>query len=156
MEAETNGGKLQDANFLLSLQPRVSRWRASCQHCKVQAAPTGPAGCPRDASAASQRLCAPWPRQLRAASLSIPHSPRWGARGRALKWLPCVDLRDRPSFPSQALAPLAKFRLPGKGGGRGGAWRSPSLSRGCLRNCREVGSTRAANAIPAFRLMQEC
>lgn len=38
----------------------------------------------------------------------------------------------------------------------GGPRRSPSLFRGCWRSCREGGPAGAANAIPAFHLMQDC
>ena len=121
----TNVCKLRDANSPFSLQARVSRWNVSRQHCKVQAARGMPARLPRAFARSGPGSLAP--------SLS----PRAGVPGGgAPKWLSFLER----AFP-------------------GGRWRSPACPvaapASSPRSRRESGRAGAANAIPAFSMMQD-
>lgn len=112
---------------------------------KVQAAPTGPAGCQRDASAV--------PRPSRAGALAArrrPFLPHGGTGGRGAKVAPCGVPRDRRSFPDQVLARLAESRF-----AQGALAESQTVSWQ-LRRHREGGLAGTANAVPAVFLMQDC
>lgn len=128
-EGGTNFCKLQDANFPFSLQRRVPRWNVSRQHCKVPAARGMPARLPRAVSPAS-RGCRGEGRQS--------SFPSWNSGS------------GEPSLAGPA-QPSPAF--PGR------RWRSPACRvvapASSPRSRRESGGTRAANAIPAFSLMQD-
>lgn len=109
------------------------------------------AGCPRDASAAPQGLCVQWPWQPGAFS---PAS-RGGAGGRGAKVASLLGTQGPASLPWPAQPWLAQ-PSPAFPGGR---WRSPACRvaapASSPRSHRESGGTGAANAIPAFSLMQD-
>lgn len=109
------------------------------------------AGCPRDASAVPHGLCAQCPWQPGAVS---PAS-RGGAGGRGANVAFLLGTQGPANLPWPARPRLAQ-PSPAFPGGR---WRSPACPVAALasspRSRRESGRAGAANAIPAFSMMQD-